>query len=339
MIKHHEFWHPRLFEIPYYLYLFIQCVLKRISIKTLAKANYALDHGEIGIASKYKCQLAFNQDYFLPTVLISDSLVADDKKKIISAFVEQYGYPVILKSDVGCVGKGICKIADAVDIEEKTPLLLGDYILQRYTPFPCEYGVFFVRQNGIPRITGINKKHFPSVVGNGRDTILTLAEQHERYSHHWQSFLQTLDVQRVPAEGEEVCLSFIGSHTLGCKFTDDSRLLTGALEQEIFSFFESQLGFNFGRFDVKAESEDAFRQGKFVVIEVNGVASLPTHMFDPKYNLVEAYRIFFQHAKYLVNIAREHKEKPMCLLNYWEVVKRVKSNQSLLNNAHRLLKE
>jgi hypothetical protein len=70
MAKHFEFWHPRVFETPYYLYLFAGAWVRRLSIKSLAKANYALDHGEIGIGSKFKTQMAFNQAGFLPTELI-----------------------------------------------------------------------------------------------------------------------------------------------------------------------------------------------------------------------------------------------------------------------------
>ncbi len=338
MIKPYEFWPPRIFEAPYYLYLGLQCLLKGVSIKSLAKANYGLNHGEIGLGSKYESQLAFDQDYFLPTVLINASLSVSAKKDMISDFAKQHGYPVILKSDVGCVGKGICKISNEKDIEVKAPLLLGDYILQKFTPYKHEYGVFYTRYKGKPKITGINKKHFPSVVGNGRDTVLQLAQQHERYSHHWHSFLQSIDVNHIPEKGEEVGLSFIGSHTLGCKFTDDTYLVTEALEESVFTFFESQPGFNFGRFDVKAESEAAFKAGKFVVIEVNGVASLPTHMFDPKLNVLGAYKIFFEHGKMLVNIAREHKLKTMELLSYREIVQQVKINQGLLNKVHERLK-
>jgi hypothetical protein len=60
-MKHFEFWHPRLFEIPYYLYLLVASSVRGLSIKSLAKANYALDHGEISIGSKYKTQHAFDQ--------------------------------------------------------------------------------------------------------------------------------------------------------------------------------------------------------------------------------------------------------------------------------------
>lgn len=338
MIKPYEFWHPRIFEAPYYIYLAIQCLLNRVSIKNLAKANYALNHGEIGIGSKYETQMAFDQSYFLPTLLIHSTWQDHEKREHILQFIKEHGYPVILKSDVGCVGKGIRKITSSDDLEEVIPLLLGDYLLQKFTPYQYECGVFYTRLKGKSSISGINRKHFPSVTGNGQDTILSLAKNHYRYTHHWHSFLQYLDGDYIPAEGEEVVLSFIGSHTLGCKFTDDLHLLTPELEQAFFSIFESQPGYNFGRVDVKAESEAAFKAGRFVVIEINGIASLPTQMFDPKYSVWDAYRIFLAHGKWLVKIAKENKQQAMSLLSYKEIINKAKNNQSLLNEVHGRLK-
>ena len=312
-------------------------MVNRIGLKTLAKANYALDHGEIGLGSKYESQLAYNQDFFMPSELIQSEHSVEQKKAQIYTFIEQHDYPVLLKSDVGCVGKGICKLSSADDVERQTPLLLGHYILQKFTPFPYECGVFYIRQNGKAKITGINKKHFPTVVGNGRDDILSLAKKHQRYTQHWNAFLQDVDTSEVLAEGQEKRISFIGSHTLGCKFTDDTHLLTSELEKAIFAIFENQPGFNFGRVDVKTADEEAFKRGEFVVIEVNGVASLPTHMFDPKYSVWQAYKIFFEHAKYLVNIALEQRDQKMVLLPYLEVIARVKRNQSMLNRVHERL--
>ena len=337
MIKKYEFWNPRLFELPYYLYIAWQCLINLVSLRTLAKANYGLDHGEIGLGSKFDSQLSFNQDYFLPSILISESLTVEEKKISIAEFVEQHDYPVILKSNMGCVGKGIAKVSDQSDIDKHTPRLMGDYILQKFTPFSYECGVFYVRQYGQGRITGLNKKHFPSVIGNGQDNVETLAKQHYRYTNQWDSFLQDIDTSEVLPKGEEKRLSFIGSHTLGCKFTDDSHLITPELEKAISHLFESQPGFNFGRVDVKCLDEESFKRGEFVVIEVNGVASLPTHMFDPKYSVWQAYKIFLEHGKLLVQIAREQRHQPMELLSYLEVMKRVSANQAMLNDVHQRL--
>jgi hypothetical protein len=337
LIKKYEFWNPRLFELPFYLYLGAHCLIKRVGIKGLAKANYALDHGEIGLGSKFDSQLAFDQRFFLPSVLIEDSLSIDQKKNEIHEFIKLHGYPVILKSNVGSVGKGIAKVTSAADIDKHTPRLLGDFILQKFTSNSYECGVFYIRHKGSSKITGINKKHFPTVVGNGRDDLLTLAKRHQRYTKHWNAFLQELDTYEILKAGVEKRLSFIGSHTLGCKFTDDAELHTAELEKAIFAIFESQPGFNFGRVDVKAADEDAFKRGEFVVIEVNGAASLPTHMFDPKYSVWQAYSIFFEHARYLVSIAAEQRHQPMELFSYWQVIQKVKENNSMLNQVHQAL--
>ena len=336
-MKSYEFWNPRVFEAPFYCYLAWQCLINRISIRTLPKANYALDHGEIGIGSKLKSQMVFNQTRFLPSELIAAIATADEKQRQIAMFAQTHGFPLILKSDVGCVGKGVTKLNSTKDISAKAPLLLGDFILQKFTPFPYELGIFYTRLRGKPKITGINKKHFPSVVGNGKDSLQDLAKSHKRYTQHWNAFLQEHNLSEVLLNGEEKCLSFIGSHTLGCKFTDDSHLLTPELEQAVFDLFNDQPGFNFGRVDVKGKDEAAVLRGEFVVIEINGVASLPTHMFDPKYKLFQAYRIFFQHSKLLAKIAREHRSQSMNLLSYRGVIQRIGENQRMLNEVHQRL--
>lgn len=336
-MKHFEFWNPRLFELPYYVYLLLASSIRGLSIKSLARANYALDHGEIGIGSKFHTQLAFDQKLFLPTSFLPSELDDKDKQRLIAAFASLHGYPVVLKSDIGSVGKGVVKVNCREDIESRVLQLVGPYLVQKYTDWNFEYGVFYVRHQGKARITGINKKHFPTVVGDGQKDIQLLAREHPRYSNHWATFLQYLDVDRVPLSGESVQLSFIGSHTMGCKFTDDSHLLTTGIEESIFSIFAQQPGFNFGRLDVKAPSEADFLQGKFVVIEVNGVASLPTHMFDPDNSVRQAYGIFLRHGRHLVESASENRHQDMMLDSYRSIIRRVRKNAQLLNSSHQRL--
>jgi len=338
LFKRYEFWPARLFEAPFYIWLALQCLRRGIGIRTLAKANYALNHGEIGLGSKFDTHQAFDERHFLPTSLMSENLSKTEKTAFIKEFADQHGYPLLLKSNVGCVGKGIIKLHKNADIEAALPTLVGDYILQKFTPFNTEYGVFYARHHYQPRITGINRKHFPTITGNGRDSLSQLAREHYRYNDHWDAFLQYHDTARVPAAGEHIQLSFIGSHTLGCKFTDESHLITAALEDAVADVFKSQPGYNFGRVDIKADSPEAFLRGEFVVIEVNGVASLPTHMFDPKYSLVEAYKIFLKHANLLATIAAEHRSKPMDFLPLGELLKQIKAGHSTLNEAHSNIK-
>jgi len=336
-IKPFEFWHPRLFELPYYLYLLWRCLIRGLPFKSLAKANYALYHGEIGIGSKYDTQCAFDQRFFLPTIRLEPSWSLERMLDEAEKLAKDFDYPLVLKPDIGSVGKGVVKVESHTQLAERLAILEGPYLLQAFTPFNVEYGVFVVRRKGEVVVTGLNRKHFPTVVGNGVDTLGQLARRHYRYSPHWGLFLKDLDTERVPAAGESVQLSFIGSHTMGCMFTDDTQRLTPALHRAVAALCDSQPGFNFGRLDVKAASEEQLLAGEFVVIEVNGVASLPTHMFDPANSLLQAYRIFLSHGKALVDVAAEHRREWMSLLPWREIISRVRSNKSVLERTHRNL--
>jgi hypothetical protein len=331
---HHEFWHPRVFEAPFYVYLFWQCLKRKVSLTGLAKANYELNHGEIGLGSKYATQQKFEQRFFPATEYLPEGLDQNQKVSKIRSFAEQYGFPVILKPDIGMVGKGLVKISSHDQIPDRLPKANEAYLLQKFCDYPLEFGVFYVRTNGVSRITGINQKHYPSVTGDGRQTVDQLAHQHPRYNEHWQSFLQYLDLERVPANNETVELSFIGSHTLGCLFTDDSHLVSDKLSSAVFSVCDPIQGFNYGRLDVKAESVEDFVNGKFVVIEINGVSSLPTHMYDPNYTLFDSYRHFFAHARDLALSAHEQRAQPMELMPLLDVARHIRYAKSSLENLH-----
>ena len=333
MIKPFEFWHPRIAEAPYYAALLARCAAHGLPPKYLAKANYALDHGELGLGSKYATQLKFDQEYFPATKQINFDNPANAMTEV-NAFAQDQPADLILKPDIGAVGKGVIRICPEAGTEIQLPSLTGSYLLQAFCPHPEEFGVFYVRQRGVGRITGINRKHFPTVIGDGQKNLGQLAQDHYRFTDHWRIFLKYLDTNKVPNAGEKVRLSFIGSHTMGCMFTDDTHLYTRSLQDALDQFCSDQPGFNFGRLDVRTESEEALRDGEFTVIEVNGIASLPTHMFDPTLRVRRAYEIFLHHAKLLVDTAVEHRHKKMSLDSYGEIWAKAKSNHTELNRLH-----
>lgn len=323
-----------MFELPYYLALLALCLRYRLRPKLLAKANWALDHGEIGLGSKYETQRAFDQQAFPATVFLPIETSVDEKLRQLQHFAERVGFPIILKPDMGAVGKGLLRLNEQASLRSAVTQLRCSHLAQAYVDLPCEYGIFFVRLRGRGQITGINRKHFPTVIGDGTSSLAELAAQHPRYTDHWPLFLRYLELDSVPAAGQPIRLSFVGSHTMGCCFTNDQELLTGELTQAVLRFCDSQPGYNFGRLDVRAASDGALRQGEFTVIEANGVASLPTHMFDPRHSLIDAYRIFLAHAGWLAQVAVEHRTQPMQLDSWRHILRRLRSNTRALAAAH-----
>jgi hypothetical protein len=85
-----------------------------------------------------------------------------------------------------------------------------------------------------------------------------------------------------------------GSHCRGARFYDGGALLTPALEQAIEGIAARFDGFYFGRFDLRVPSRAALMRGEDItILELNGVTSEVTHIYDPGVSLIEAYRALF----------------------------------------------
>jgi hypothetical protein len=95
----------------------------------------------------------------------------------------------------------------------------------------------------------------------------------------------------VPAEGAVIELGALGTHSRGATFLDGNHLRTPELEAEVDRIAQTVEGFYFGRFDLRAPSEEHFTRGEQLkVLELNGVTSEEAHMYDPANGFGKAVR-------------------------------------------------
>ena len=84
----------------------------------------------------------------------------------------------------------------------------------------------------------------------------------------------------------------IGTHCRGSIFLDGSEMVTESLKRAIDRLGRGFEGFYFGRFDIRTSSLSDFQAGRnFKIVELNGVTSEATHIYDPKIGLLKAYKI------------------------------------------------
>lgn len=204
------------------------------------------------------------------------------------------GWPVILKPDAGEQGRGVrlCRTPDdLLRFFESTP---GPALLQRYHPGPFEIGVFFVRDTDAGRVFSVTRKVFPTLRGDGRRTVEQLIWRHRRYRCQAALFLTRLGDRgdEVLAAGETLQLTSAGNHAQGCRFEDGADLLTPELEAAVRAVADGfgEHGLDFGRFDLRASSLEACQRGDFAVVEVNGVTSESTNIYDPRRSAWFAWR-------------------------------------------------
>ena len=225
-----------------------------------------------------------------------------------------FGWPMVLKPDVGCNGAGVKLVQDAAALAAAVPEYPPGVrlLLQKYVPEPGEAGLFYIRypHEAVGRITSVTLKFAPSVTGDGRSTLEALVLADPRAGKVPQLYLPRLASKRahVPAAGEVVPLVFAGNHCKGSVFVNGADAITPALVQQVDEICRDIPGFHFGRIDVRYGSEAALRLGRdFTIIEVNGAGSEATHIWDARCTLREAYATQFTHYRAAWEIGRANR--------------------------------
>lgn len=231
-------------------------------------------------------------------------------------------FPVVAKPDRGERGQGVRVIRSPRELSEYLAAAVRDTILQEYVS-GLEFGVSCVRRPGEPRfeITSITHKTFPCVVGDGVRTVeeLVLADRRAVCLAHRYAQELGSRAAAVPAKGERVQLVEIGAHSRGSIFLDASRLVTPELSDAIHRVASAHPGFFIGRFDLRAESVEAFQRGEFRVLELNGVAAEPVHIYDPAVPIGAAYRALAAHWRMAFEIGAANRRSGAPATSWREV--------------------
>ena len=240
-------------------------------------------------------------------------------------------YPLIIKPDIGMQGKAVVKVNNDIELLSAASRFTVDYIIQPFVPFPKEMGIFYVRypDEEYGKITGIVEKEFLTVTGDGISSIEQLLNQSPRNILQLPVLRKTLGerIHDVPGKNEEEVLVPYGNHIRGSLFLDSSYKNNIQLEALIDSVCKSVNGFYYGRLDIRFNSfEELVADKNWIIIELNGAGSEPTHMYDPKHSLFFAWKEIIRHWKILHKISIQNKKKGFPFLSYCDGTKMFREN-------------
>jgi hypothetical protein len=237
-------------------------------------------------------------------------------------------FPFVVKPDIGQGGWMIEKIEDREDLKKFLSHIRMQFIVQEFVDEPMEFGLLYYRYPDSPGgvISSLSIKELLSVDGDGQQTIFELLRKIPRGKKQLQRLLATrrIDLERVPAKGEKVQLSFIGNHSYGTTFRNANALINERLTKLFDKLCSAIDGFYFGRFDIRTKSFDDLLAGNFSILELNGVGSEPLHIFDPQEKLFQAWKSSFFHWKKIYEIAMINKRRLpafMKMSQAWETYK------------------
>ncbi len=309
-LTHWEYWPWYLVYLPVFAY-WLWCGLKARAIFYVSAVNPGFAYGGIIGASK-KAILDKLPPGLVPITMLFN---ADDPVPQIIAGMKQHGlgFPVIVKPDIGERGFKVELVNSQDELRQYLSQVTGRLLLQEYLDLPLEAGVFYYRlpdtEKGV--VSSVVLKGLLSVTGNGRASIRQLMLQHGRARLQIKRLQENgnIDLQRIPARGEEVLLEPIGNHVRGTMFINGNHLRNQQLNDTFDRISHAIEGFYYGRYDLRCASEADLYAGKFKIMELNGAASEPAHIYDPGFSLMEAYRVLLHHWSILYKISRQNHQK------------------------------
>lgn len=298
-----EFWPPWLFYVPVGAYVLMSIVRHRGLAFTAANPSMPAG-GFVGESKDEIYKLVSRsrpaEPHLLRHAKFDGDLDAIERCAAAPRFIEanSLSFPVVVKPDAGERGDGVTVVRGDRQLFNALTEAKGDVLVQEHYD-GVEASIFYCRRPGDEhgRVFSITEKEFPAVTGNGVSTLEELILRDDRaYIVAARYFAPNRDrLHDVPAAGERVRLVEIGSHSKGAIFRDGGRLRTPELEAKIDEICRGVPGFFFGRFDIRAASFEDLKLGRdFRIIELNGVTSESTNIYDPRYTLRDAYRILFE---------------------------------------------
>lgn len=329
----HEYWPRVLIYAPVLTWGFKRMIRKGLQPLTAVNPGYSYDggiQGESKIDLNTKLGDGTDSNTALLHCVLIDEHDAPSRTRAAISAIEQdselNGYPVIAKPDRGEQGRGVKLIRS----EERLRSYCADcdepFVLQRYHAGPHELGVVWMRHEeaiknpdyeGPPGyIYAITIKHFPTLRGDGKHSLRHLILSHKRHRAQPSVFFEhnRERLNWIPDKGEKVRLGIAGNHAQGAKFTDGAYLITPALTDrinQIITGFDQRAGrgFDIGRFDIRCESLDELAKGEgFGIVELNGLTSEPTNLYDPKRSLFWAWGMLLGYWKKLEQLAEARIE-------------------------------
>lgn len=316
-MRNWEFWPLIVFYLPVVFYIGILAAKFR-SLTVFTCVNPAIPAS--GFIGESKSEIyeglegsagAFG--YLLSFLKLAEQFSPEQKHSKTLEFIqcENLVFPVAVKPDVGERGKD----TSIAHCDKQLIKILGaiekDVIVQEFAPGP-EVSIFYYRYPSEKKgkIFSITEKSFPTITGDGVSNLETLILLDERAVCLAQKYFDQNEgqLEGIPEKGENVKLIDIGTHSRGAIFKEGDWLKTEKLEQKIDEICQGYKGFYFGRFDIRARSFEDLKQGKnFKIIELNGVTSESTNIYDKRYSLLHAYRILFAQWRIAFEIGAENK--------------------------------
>lgn len=267
--------------------------------------NPSIESGGMMGESKINIMRHLPEEYLPVTVFVPKGTSWEETLAAVKA--RDLSYPLIAKPNVGERGFRVVKIENEALLKEYHASSPWDFLIQEFVGLPLEVSIMYHRFPGSVQgaVTSICLKEYLHVTGNGHATVRDLMESDTRAGLQVARFEVEFPalLKKIPAAGERLLLEPIGNHCRGTKFMDGNHLIDPELTAVFDRISQEMEGIYYGRFDMKCQSVEEIGRGKgFKILEFNGVAGDPAHIYDPGIPIWKKYRDIYRHWEIMYRI-------------------------------------
>jgi len=324
-----EFWPMHIIYAPMYFYWFYLSA-RAGSLFFFSAANPGRRNAGFAMEKKSDTYSPLPQQYYPKTIVCQQDT---SKAQLLMMLADKaINFPLIAKPDMGERGAGVKLIKTFDELVNYSKMCAAEFLVQEFIDYPNEVGIFYYRLPGSKNghISGIVGKEFLTLTGDGTSTIERLIINKSRYLLHLKILRELYgnQLEEILASGEEKVLMPYGNHCRGAKFIDLSFMISEKLTSSIDRICKQIPEFYFGRLDIKFSTwEELENAEKFSIIEMNGAASEPTHMYDPKHSIFFAWNEIKRHWDLLYEISKKNAERnAVPLMNISEGMKMLREH-------------
>lgn len=268
-----------------------------------------------GTESKFHTLNLIEEQWRPKGILIEKGAALDDlSDKLKQAEID---FPLIVKPDVGFRGYLVKRLDTMESLIKYVQAVDESIIIQEFIPYKKELGIFYHRdpEKNKGKISSVTIKKFIQLIGDGHSTLEELIKEDTRARLYLDLF-KTMHKDNwniVHPEGRKIELTAIGNHSKGTQFLNGNHLITNELHRFMDSVCSSIDGWNYGRLDIKYDNWEDLLQGKnFKVLEVNGIISEPTHIYDATHKEASFFKALLainQHWNIMADIAVKNHDQ------------------------------
>ncbi len=334
-----EYWPSWLANIPVFM-VWIWYGIRSLNLFYFSRVNPVIETGGVLGESKINILRRLPQD-LIPKTLFFEANEANEDLILSKMEEAQIHFPTILKPDIGERGFLVEKIKSKEELRHYLKEVNTNILIQDLVDYPVEVSILHYRfpdqQQG--EITSVCIKDMLQVTGDGSSTILDLMLAYPRAKLQVARFKKQYPdlLKEIPLKDKTVILEPIGNHSRGTTFLNGNAHIDAELTA-VFDKISNQLeGMYYGRYDMKCTSIEALKKGEgFKILEFNGIASEPAHIYDPSYPVWRAYKDIFKHWKIIYKLSKAQKARGVKSMTFKEARQAVKEYRAYVKAAKKL---